>query len=395
MKRIKNYQITIVCFVLGALLGLVMQEEITILRLVGDVFVGLIKLAVIPLVFTAIVNSILNLHGKKDAKRMIGLVLGIFTLTTAISATIGIVNATIINPGGKELIGLGEKYTGTTIPTFSEFVLNLIPSNPFSALVDGNTFHVIVLAVIVGCAIIAVGKEKLSVSARILEEANEIIMKYIKAIVKIVPIGVFSLTATSFATFGQTMINSLMKYLFAIVLSIIIIYIMYLIIILIFSKQKINTCLKGLAKIWIVAASTSSSAATLPITMQTCDELQIDKQVSRFILPFGVTMNMNGAAQFMAVTFMFLAQVNGTSLNIVSLILAVCMITILVMATPGIPGGAMVPTTVVLIAFNIPVEMFAIVMGLYSLIDMLDTTVNVTGDVITAIVVDKSLKNRI
>lgn len=188
------------------------------------------------------------------------------------------------------------------------------------------------------------------------------------------------------------MIQNLMKYLIAIIVSVVLIYIIYFLALVFLSKRDTKASLKGLAKTWAVAASTSSSAATLPVSMQTCDELGINKEISRFVLPFGVTMNMNGAAQFMAVTFIFLAQVYGASLSVSNLILAILMITVLVMATPGIPGGAMVPTTIVLSTFGIPVEYFAIVLGLYGMIDMLDTTLNVTGDIVCSIMVDRVLE---
>ena len=389
MKKIKSYQLTIVAFILGAALGLILQQEVTIFRLIGDVFVRLIKFAVVPLVLIAIVNSILNIHGTKGAKKMVLLVLAIFVVSTAISATIGTINALIINPGGADIVVDTENFAGATTPTFNEFVLNLIPSNPFAALVEANTFHIIVIAVCIGLVIVAIGKDKFPTTIKVFEEANEIIMKYIKAIVKIAPLGIFALTSTSFANFGWDMLTNLLKYFVAIVISIVVIYLVYFGVLMIFSKGKVKTRLKALSKILIVAASTSSSAATLPVSMQVCDEIGIDKKVSKFVLPFGVTMNMNGAAQFMAVTFVFIAQVYGVQLSIGAMILAILMITVLVMATPGIPGGAMVPTTIVLAAFNIPVEYFAIVIGLYSLIDMLDTTLNVTGDVVTSIVVDK------
>ena len=394
MKKIKSYHVTIVCFILGAILGLMLHKEVAVLQLIGDVFVRLIKLAVVPLIFTAIVNSVLNIHGTKNGKKMAGLTLAIFTITTAISSTIGVINALIVKPGGANLVVDTSDFAGSEIPTFSEFVLNLIPSNPFSALVEGNNFHVIVIATMLGIAMVIIGKDKLPTMCNIFDEFNIIIMKYIKGMVKIIPIGVFALTETAFAKFGKDMLGNLAKYFITIVISIIVIYIIYFVILCIFSKDNVKETIKGLSKIWIVAASTSSSAATLPVSMQTCDDLKINPKVSRFVLPFGITMNMNGAAQYMAVTFIFIAQVYGTTLSIGSLLLSICMVTILVMATPGIPGGAMVPTTILLATFNIPIEMFAIVLGLYSVVDMLDTTLNVTGDVVTSIVVQKITKNK-
>lgn len=394
MKKIKSYHVTIVCFILGAMLGLIVHKELAVLQLIGDLFVRLIKLAVVPLVFTAIVNSVLNIHGANNGKKMAGLVLGIFTLSTAISSAVGVINALIVRPGGSSVVVDTTDFAGSEIPTFSEFVLNLVPSNPFAALVEGNTFHIILIAAVMGIIILIAGKSKMSTICNFFEELNEIIMKYIEFMAKTIPVGVFALTATSFAKFGSTMLSNLMKYFITIVVSIIVIYCIYFIVLCIFSRGTVKEAVKGLSKIWIVAASTSSSAATLPISMQTSDELKIDKKISRFVLPLGITMNMNGAAQYMAVTFIFIAQVYGTTLNIGDLLLAIFLVTILVMATPGIPGGAMVPTTILLATFNIPIEMFAIVLGLYSIVDMLDTTLNVTGDIVTSIVVQKLLKNK-
>ena len=170
MKKIKSYQLAIIAFILGAVLGLIIKQEITVLRLIGDVFVKLIKFAVAPLVFVAIVNSIMNIHGNSSAKKMFLLVIVIFTISTAISATIGVINAAIINPGGTQITVNSEDFAGAAVPTFSEFMLNLIPSNPFSALVEANTFHIIVIAAIIGITIIVIGKNKFQTTIKLFEE---------------------------------------------------------------------------------------------------------------------------------------------------------------------------------------------------------------------------------
>lgn len=394
MKTIlkNSHWLIIAGFVLGAALGLILNKEIMLLKLIGDIFVRLIKISVVPLVFIAVTNSILNISGEKTATRLIPFVLSFFVISTTVSVAIGMLNAILIRPGGSDILLTGEKFSVATPPTFSEFVLNLIPTNPLSSLVEANTFHIIILAVIIGSMIVVIGRDKLKTTVSLINDCNDIVMHYIKTIITIAPVGVFALTATSFAAFGQSMITNLLKYVITITISVLIIYSLYFLVLAVMTKGRTKDTLKGLTKIWAVAASTSSSAATLPVSMHTCDELHINKDISRFVLPFGVTMNMNGAAQFMAVTFIFIAQVYGVSLSFGALMIAVLMITILVMAMPGIPGGAMVPMTVVLAAFNIPVEGFAIVLGVYSMIDMLDTTLNVTGDVICTLATDKFSK---
>ena len=198
----KSYLFTLIAFVLGTVLGLILKNEIGVLQIIGSVFVRLIKLAVAPLVLVAVVNSILNIHGKKNAIKLVAIVLTMFVVSTAISATIGIVNSLIIKPGSSKIIINSDEILTTTPPTLNEFVLNLIPTNPFSSLVEANTFHIIFLAAIIGVIIVVIGKEKLPTTVKLFEESNKIIMKYIQAIVKIAPLGVFALTANSFATYG-------------------------------------------------------------------------------------------------------------------------------------------------------------------------------------------------
>lgn len=394
MKKFKNHHLIICAFIIGAILGLVLKQEITFFSIIGDVFVRLIKLSVAPLVLVAIVKSILNASETKNAKKIAFIVLLIFAITTAISSTIGTFIALIINPGNENILVNANSTITNTAPTFKEFILNLFPNNPFSALVEGNTFHVIFIAICIGTSIVSIGKDKMSTVVSLFNNANEIIMNYIKVIIKISPAGILALTATAFAKFSIGMFANLAKYFMAIIISILIIYTLYVVVLLFCAKGNIKAILRGLSKVWMVSASTSSSAATLPVSMQTCDDLGIDKKFSRFVLPLGVTMNMNGAAQFMAATFVFIAQIHGAHINLGEMIIAILMVTILVMATPGIPGGAMVPTTIILSAFNIPVEYFSIIIGLYSVIDMLDTTVNVTGDIITTIFLEKKIAKK-
>ena len=394
MKPLNNPKhqslITLTAFLLAAVLGLLFPAPDSVFQLLGSVFVKLIKLAVVPIVFVAVFQSILTLSDNQKAARTALLTLFAFIVCTVMASVIGMLYANLIRPGAAvSSVSNIENAVSATAPSFTDFVLNLIPTNPFQSFVEGNTFHVIFIAVALGLLVLFSDKSINNSVMAFLNGANGLIQKYIGSIMVISPIGVFSLTYSAFSKFGSTMIGSLIKYLICILASVFTIYVLFFIIIAVTKKKRFGGYINGLAKIWTVAASTSSSAATLPVSIHTCDEIGINSEVTRFVLPFGTTMNMSGAAQFIAVTFVFLAQIDGTIFSISDLFLAVFLITILVMATPGIPGGAMVPMIVLLDSFGIPSELFALILGVYSMIDMLDTTLNVTGDVIVASIVDE------
>ena len=274
-----------------------------------------------------------------------------------------------------------------------QFVVDIVPENIFQALGNNsNMLQVIFFALLFGIALIYVGQSKTASVARFFQQLNLILMKIIDFIMGFAPLGVFALMAGLIVDYAGDMgiISSLGMYALTVVLALaVIIVVVYPLILRLFSKKKLGQFARAVLPVQMLAFSTSSSAATLPLTMErTQKHLGVSEEVSNFVLPVGVTINMDGTSCYQAVAAVFLAQVIGLDLTFGQMLLILATATLSSIGTPGIPGGSIVMLMIVLDSVGIPVEGLALILGIDRPLDMLRTVVNVTGDTTVACVVD-------
>ncbi len=373
---------------------------------VGELFIKVIKMIVVPLVFSAVVMSITSVGSPKKLGQLGGKTVALFVVTTMIACTIGIMTAIVIGPGTNVAIpessALSQNeadggHGGSTsdpveFPTFKDTILSFVSSNPFEAFAAGDMLQVLTFSIFFGIGLTLLG-EKAGTINLFINQLNELMMKLVQIIMKVIPYAAFSLVATSMGTAGLDLVGSMVKYLIVIAIGLIVhVAITYGSMISLFSKFKPVQFFNKMSPAIGTAFATSSSAATHPVTKNCCEnDLNISKDVSSFVLPLGMTINMNGASFSHGVAAVFVAQLNGIELGFVQYITIVFISLLASVGAPAIPGGGIVSLSMVFLAVGLPIDGvgIAIILGLFRLVDMALTSVNVLGDAVCASVVDR------
>ena len=350
----------------------------------GQIFVISLKMVVVPLVFISLTNGAASLGASGSVGRLGGKTIGFYLLTTAVAVSTALLVSLIVNPG----VGSSDKgnvsvqtYTPTEAPSVIETLINIFPSNPVAAMAEGKMLQVIVFALFFGIAISKSGEAGKKIS-EIFENANVILMKLIMMIVSLAPYGVFCLMVKLGLGIGLTEITKLAAYFFTVV-GVLIIHglIVYPLLLMVISRVNPLIFLKKMREPIMVAFSTSSSGATMPVTMRTVEsKLGVDKRVSSFAVPLGATINMDGTAIMQGVATVFISQFYGISLTPDQYLMVILTATLASIGTAAVPGVGLVMLTMVLAQVGLPVEGIGLIIGVDRLLDMLRTAVNVTGD---------------
>ena len=378
----------------------------------GAIFMRLLKLIAVPLVLVSLILGVVSLKDIRNLSRIGLKTILIYVCTTILAVSIGLVTVNLIKPGRlfpkDKQTEFVERYQQTVTERQDQmqqvkddsplrFVVDMVPENVFEAFSsNSNMLQVIFFALIFGVALICVGRSRTASVVRFFQQLNLILLKIIDFIMTFAPVGVFALMAALIVDYAGDMgiISALGMYALTVVLALaVIILLVYPTLLRIFSKKKLGQFFKAVFPVQMLAFSTSSSAATLPLTMErTQKHLSVSEEVSNFVLPVGVTINMDGTSCYQAVAAVFLAQVIGLDLTFGQMLLILATATIFSIGTPGIPGGSIVMLMIVLDSVGIPIEGLALILGIDRPLDMLRTVVNVTGDTTVACVVDDTKK---
>ena len=380
----------------------------------GAIFMRLLKLIAVPLVLVSLVLGVVSLKDIRNLSRIGLKTILIYVCTTILAVSIGLVMVNIIKPGRlfpkDKQTEFVERYQQTLTERQTQmqkvqdesplqFVVDMVPENLFQAVGNNsNMLQVIFFALLFGVALICVGQSKTASVVRFFQQLNLILLKIIDFIMDFAPVGVFALMAALIVDYAGDMgiISALGMYALTVVLALaVLIVLVYPTLLRIFSKKKLGQFFQAVFPVQMLAFSTSSSAATLPLTMErTKKHLGVSEEVSSFVLPVGVTINMDGTSCYQAVAAVFLAQVIGLDLTFSQMLLILATATISSIGTPGIPGGSIVMLMIVLDSVGIPIEGLALILGIDRPLDMLRTVVNVTGDTTVACIVDEGNKEK-
>jgi Na+/H+-dicarboxylate symporter len=362
---------------------------------IGRLFLAMIKMVVVPLVFFSLVVGIASMGDFRKLGRMGGMTLLFFTLTTIAALTIGLVLTNIAQPG--ELLSEADRanllmnYSGAAgskiqnaaeAPTFVDQIVAIVPKNPFAALASGDMLAVIFFASILGVAFTLMEEAKAKIAVDVFETINDAVVMMVHIAMKIAPIGVGALLFEVVGSTGLSVLAALFYYAAVVVMGLLLhILLVYASVIRFFVRIPFLSFLKALRSALVLAFSTSSSSATLPVTKECCDSnLGIDEATSSFVLPIGATVNMDGTALYQGVAAVFIAQIYGIDLTIGDQITIVVSATMASVGAAGVPGAGMVTLAMVLTAIGVPTQGVALVLGVDRILDMLRTTTNVIGD---------------
>ena len=387
MKEKKKLSLATKMFIgfgLGIVIGLVFGEKATIVKPLGTIFLNMIKMIVVPMVFFSITAGVASLGDLKKLRNIGVKVVGLYALTSALCVGLGLIMANIINPGkGFDLTALSQStdYEAQAMPSIIDTLIDMFPSNIFTSFTNTNMLQIIVFSVFLGVALIMMGKEGERLLAGVQSCANAM-YKITAIVMEFSPIGVYGLKI--FGPLGKLILTVYAS-------DVILVLLMYIPMVALLAKFPVKKWLQGIWKVWVVTASTTSSSGSLPITTSvTNDEFGVSSELSSFSLPLGATINMNGGCIYYAAAIVMTAQIYGMNLTPSALVNIIISTVLVAMGCPGVPGGAIIMTTILLTNMGLPLEIVGLIAGIFRLIDMANTTFNVTGDVVTTMVVARS-----
>jgi DAACS family dicarboxylate/amino acid:cation (Na+ or H+) symporter len=374
---------------LGVIAGMALGPAAIALKPIGTIFLNLLNMTVILLVFSSMTSGVTAINDIQKLGRVGLRTLAVYISTTAVAIVIGICFAKLFNPGkgiGLTCQAVTLNFDGT--PELMNLFLNLIPSNPISAFANGHILQVIIFSIFLGIGVNFAGPKGKPVAA-VLESLSEVMIKITGIVMKFSPYGIFAIMAWVSGTFGVGILYPLIKLLLAHYLACgFHMLIVFCGILKFMAKVPIKPFFKGMSDAITLAASTTSSSATLPATLHCAEEnLGVPKNITSFIIPLGSTVNMNGTAIFQAIASLFIAQAYGIELGLQSLLIIVVTATLAAIGCAGIPGGALVTLSIVLGSVGLPLEGIAIVAGIDRIRDIIGTVVNVLGDAVAAVYV--------
>ncbi|MDD3917781.1 MAG: dicarboxylate/amino acid:cation symporter, partial [Synergistaceae bacterium] len=368
-------------FILGIVAGAVLGEKVQVVEPVGSIFLTLLKMLIVPLVFSSLVVGAASIGDPRDLGRIGIKTIAFYLVTTAVAITIGLLLGNFLQPGVGLAIGEGAAFKAPEAPSIKNVIMGLFPANPLKAAVDGNMLQIIVFALFLGVSAVLAG-EKGKPFINFFDSLAETMYKLTGIVMKIAPYGVFALIAVTVSKYGMSVLAPFAKVILAVYVGCALqVILVYSGLITVFVKKSPFWFLKGIREAGLTAFVTRSSSATLPITMRNTQEnLGISEKVSSFVLPLGATINMDGTALYQGVCALFVAQAYGLTLGMGAQLSIILTATLASIGTAGVPGAGLIMLTLVLTAVGLPLEGAALVAGIDAVLDMARTSVNVIGD---------------
>lgn len=389
----------------GAVLGMLLhylvpagwvRDEIIIngvFQIIGQGFIRLMQMLVAPLVLCSLVCGSMSIGDTKKLGQVGVKTMVFYLATTACAITVALVLGNLINPGrGLDISSIqkAENLETMEAASFTDTLLNIIPSNPFSSLAEGNMLQIIVFALIVGVILAKLG-DRVETVSNFFGQFNDIMMEMTLMVMKLAPFGVFCLIAKTFAGIGFDAFFPMLKYMLAVVLALAVqCLLVYLGMLKIFTGLNPFKFIKNFFPVMAFAFSTATSNATIPLSIDTLDKrMGVSKKISSFTVPLGATINMDGTAIMQGVAVVFVAQAFGIDLDMMDYITVIGTATLASIGTAGIPSVGLITLTMVFNSIGLPVEGIALIMGIDRILDMSRTAVNITGDAVCTTIVAK------
>lgn len=373
--------------------GGVVQEYVTdgLFYIVGKMFINALNMLVVPLVLFSLICGVCGIGDIKLLGKIGSKSFGFYMLTTAVA----IATAILIAMGlgiGKGMTASGDaEFSAREAPALSEVLINIIPTNPINAMAQGDMLSIIFFAILLGISLLMVGK-KATKAIGLIEVLNEAMMKMVSLIMAFAPYAVFCLLAKAMAELGVDLFAQLLGFvLVACGVMLLHLFVTLMIFLKAFSGLSPRMFLKKIRNVQVFAFSTSSSNATIPVTLRTVTErMGVNNSVASFTVPFGATINMDGTAIMQGVATVFIANLYGIDLGITGYLTVILMSVLASVGTAGVPGAGMIMLSMVFAQVGLPMEGIGLILGVDRLLDMVRTAVNVSGDAVVSLVVAQS-----
>jgi len=404
MKKIPLHTKIFIGLFLGVIIGLVFGPKAKNIEFIGTIFIRLITMVVVPLVFFSLTLGTASLGDIKKLGR-IGIKTFIyFTLTTAIAIIIGLLAANLLKPGTglneqvkQELFKNYQQTAQAKIsaaqekPSLISVLVNIVPTNPLKAMAEGEMLSVIFLALIFGLCLTLIDTQKSKPILQFFEGVNETILQVVNLVMKFAPYGVLALLASIIGQFGMGILVTLLKYALVTILGLTIhALVIDGLLIKFLGRMSPLYFFQKTADAMLIAFSTSSSNATIPVALECLEELKVKKEYSSFVIPLGATINMDGTALYQGVAAVFIAQIYSIPLNLGAQMTIILMALLASIGAAGVPGAGMIMLAMVLKQIGVPLEGVALILGVDRFLDMCRTTVNMIGNMAASVFIHSS-----
>lgn len=359
-------------------------------RVISEIFIRSLKMLVVPLVFVSLVCGVCSLGDPKKLGRIGGKTVGLYVATTAAAVTIALIAATMFGVGKGEALIESSGNAIKQSPPLSDVLINIFPSNPIASMAEGTMLQVIFFAILFGLAL-ALVRDRARVVVDFFNAVNEVIMKMIMILMGIAPFGVFAVVAIVFSKSGFGPIQELLRY-FAVMIGVLLLHLfgVYSALLAILGRLNPLRFFENARPAMMMAFSTASSNATIPVTMETIEKHHgVHNSVASFTIPLGATINMDGTAIMQGIATVFIANAAGIDLSFQQYLMVILTATLASIGTAGVPGVGMVTLAMVLKQVGLPEHGILLLLPVDRILDMCRTTVNVTGDMAVSCVVAK------
>ena len=379
--------------IVGSLLGAVVGERIEVIQPIGDLFIRLLVLAAIPLVFFNLLAGLTALTDVRTFGRVAGKIMSYYVVTDVIALSLGMAAMAILRPGvGMQLTEQIDGAVGS-VPSIAEVLFAMVPRNALQAFVDGNVVQIVVIAVLLGIATLLLNGETRDRLTTAYVDLASLLRRLVDLILWTAPLGIGALMAVTVGRYGSALLGPMARFLGGVYAGQFIVFLGYMTIISLLTERRPANFLKDTVPLWATTVATTSSLASLTVALETAGRIRLPQALYSFTLPLGAQLNKDGTSVMLGAVLMFTAQAAGVEFAPASFLSIILIGLLLSEGSGGIPGGGFVIALIYVQAFNLPLEVAAIVGGIYRLVDMGNTTINVMGDLVgTALIAHSESK---
>jgi Na+/H+-dicarboxylate symporter len=380
--------------VIGAIGGALLGEKVAVVEPVGDLFIRLLLMAAIPLVFFNLLAGLTALTDLRTFGRLSAKIVGYYLVTTATALTLGLTAMHLVKPGlGMTLTEPVDTSIGE-VPAVTEVLLNLIPTNVFRAFAEGNVAQLVVVAVMLGITTLFLPPEPRDLLRKGYAALAELFRKLVDGILFVAPVGIGALIAVTVGRYGAEIFGPMARFLLGVWGTQFLMMCVYMVLLLLLTDRRPWKFLRELGPLWATTIATTSSLASLSVALEMAEKIKLPRPIYSFTLPLGAQINKDGTSIMLSAILIFTAQAAGVEFSLAQMVTILLVGLLLSEGSGGIPGGGLVIALIFVQAFNLPLEVAAIVGGIYRLVDMGNTTINVMGDMVGTSIVAHSERTR-
>lgn len=378
----------------GSALGAAFGEGVGFLQPIGDLFIRLLVLTAIPLIFFNLLAGLTALSDVRTFGRLAGKTLTYFVSTDLIALSLGMGAMWLLRPGVG--MSLTEEVDGAVgaVPGVSEVLLGMVPTNVFAAFTEGNVVQIVVIAVLIGIATLLLPTSPRERISQLWDDGAALFRRLVDLVLLVAPIGIGALMAVTVGRYGAQLLGPMARFLLGVYAAQFLIFVGYMLVLRLFTERRPARFLAETGPLWATTAATTSSLASLSVGLEIAEKIRLPRSVYAFTLPLGAQLNKDGTAVMLGAVLIFTAQAAGVSFPPAAFVSILLIGLLLSEGSGGIPGGGFVIALIYVQAFNLPIEIAAIVGGIYRLVDMGNTTVNIMGDFIGTVLVAESEAER-